>query len=197
MSYNWILLVLYIIVIVVFNGIYWGIVVYIDARRRKLKNVVFWTFLSLILNIWGVRIYKIATKRKETFITLSPIGLIFGERTLRIKKQILIVFSIVAGALSLYYFWDIYDHGFHSSTDFDLSESLLQGTFYLIIGSYFIIGLFSKQKTHPLDKHLFGKKRTKYGAMDLSLNKNRKYIFSLLFLIIGMIVFWIIYFSRG
>ena len=63
-----------------------AVAVYTDAKERNIPGRFGWTLLALFLNTYGLTFYSAYTKKPQTLVTFSPLGVAGGDKLEGISK---------------------------------------------------------------------------------------------------------------
>jgi hypothetical protein len=164
------------LIAIIAHGWWWAVAVYLDAKNRNLKNKFGWAFLSLFLNTWGAQLYTSFTKRPQTALSLSPLGVFGGDRLEKFKSKKWIFLIIVL--LSLFWVYQLFNYikGGQNIANIADKNSGIEFLLAPILIVYLIFSYYKRGKINPLDKPLWGMKMTSEGPVDESLTKHKKWV---------------------
>ena len=176
--------------ILVISNWQWAALIYYDSKKRGIHNKWIWTLLTLFTpGPTIMTVYKAWTKRPQTALSLSPLGLVAGERLEKMGvmgKTLLIVLFVGWIGLAVL--------SIMGEKNIDTMSLILYGILTpLVLIAYTLFSIRSKQKMNPLDKPLWGMGVTPEGLIDESLTKHKRWVVILVSFILSIPILFIIY----
>lgn len=152
---------------------WWAAFVYFDAKERGIRHKLFWALIALCtIGPAIVIVYKAWTKRPQTLLSATPLGVIAGEKLEKTGtrgKTILIFLCLAWVGLAVFYV-------LRKGGNVDMINFSIYGIIApLILAAYIFFALKHPDTINPMDKPLWGMKVTPDGrTIDESLTKHKK-----------------------